>query len=757
MNINSDIFDHKLKKSHQKLEELSQRVGQSNPPAEILKEGLEELSTALEEVHVLSEELTAQYGQTQVAQSILLKEHQQYVELFNLAPDGYIVTDPQGLIQQVNLVAAILFNRHQDFLIGKPFTMLVAETERQRLYSLLADLRQGHAQQNVFLYLKPHQEAPFYASFTIATVQDYQSQIVGFRWLFRDQTVQQRAATTLQESEQRYVNLAAAVPVGIFRVNVLGRFIYVNEHWCQISGLTPETTIETDWLQRIHPDDRQRFITEWTQATQQNQPFQLEFRFQQPDDNITWAYGQAMPEKDSTGTHLGYVGSITDITDLKQAQDFIKHSALYDPLTNLPNRTFLLEQLELSIKKFHRDQSYSYAVLFLDLDRFKVINDSLGHGVGDQLLIELAQQLKIHLRNIDLVTRLGGDEFVILLENVNDPVTIVQIVERILADYETPFMLHGHEIFIGLSVGIAIGSEDYHQAADLIHHADIAMYRAKTEARNSYQFFDEAMHAQSMNRLILEIDLRKALEQEEFILYYQPIFELKNRCLTGFEALVRWRHPTRGLIAPNNFISVAEEIGLIVPLGRWVLHNVCQQIVEWKHRFVQCVPLKISINLSAKDLSQGDLIQTIDNILTETGLDGNSIILEITETILIEDIDQTLEVLKQLASRNIQISIDDFGTGYSSLSYLHKLPVHTLKIDRSFVDQMQVDSGQYKVVNSILALSQQLGLTAIAEGIETDQQLQQLQQLGCQFGQGYLFSRPLTVADIETTFFIDDN
>ena len=752
MTINPDIFDHKFEQSQEKIVALIQRAKQSQPSEMFLQEDLVALSNILEEIHVLSEELTTQHNQLQIAQHSLAAERQQYFELFNLAPDGYIVTDRQGLIQQVNLTAAGLLNRRQGFLLGKPFGLLMVQTERSRLYQLLNDLRQGNAQQNIFLYLQPHQGTPFYASFTITIVKNHQSQIIGFRWLFRDLTEQRQAAANLQESEQRYVNLAAAVPVGIFRTNVLGRLIYVNEHWCQIAGLTLDSAIEDSWFQRVHHDDRERVTTQWNQATQQNGPFQLEFRFQRPDGKVTWVYGQARPEKDTTGSTRGYVGSITNITDFKQAQDFIKYNALHDPLTNLPNRTLLLERLDLNINKANRSQNYSYAVLFLDLDRFKVINDSLGHLVGDQLLMALAQRLKTHLRNIDLVARLGGDEFVILLEDISDPTIVIQVVERILTDCQIPFSINGYEIFTSLSIGIVLSTKDYQQASDLIRDADTAMYQAKAQNHNSYKFFDEAMHGQSLTRLNLEMDLRKALEKEEFTVYYQPIVALTDHQLIGFEALVRWQHPKRGLISPGDFFSVTEETGMIVPLNRWVLDKACQQMAAWQPKFANDCPLQISINLSAQDLCKPDFIQAIDHTLAKTKLAGASLVLEITENILIEDIEKTIDVLTQLAAKDIQISIDDFGTGYSSLSYLHRLPVHALKIDRTFVEQIQVESGQYQVVSTILALGKQLGLTVVAEGIETAQQLQKLQQLGCQLGQGYLFSPPLATAAIETTF-----
>ncbi|MEO1403560.1 MAG: diguanylate cyclase [Cyanobacteria bacterium J06635_1] len=352
-----------------------------------------------------------------------------------------------------------------------------------------------------------------------------------------------------------------------------------------------------------------------------------------------------------------------DISDFKRVQEQIIHNALHDPLTNLPNRTLLIQRLELAISRARRLGNHHYAVLFLDLDRFKVINDSLGHLVGDQLLTGIAQKLKTQLRNIDLVARLGGDEFVILLEEIHGTEAVIQIAERILSDCQTPFLIDGHEIFTSLSIGIVLGTPDYHQAADLIRDADIAMYQAKAHEHRSYIFFDATMYAQVLQRLTLETDLRKALAQEELVVYYQPVFNLLNHRLVGLEALVRWQHPTRGLISPGEFVPVAEETGLIVQLDNWVLHQACQQMVDWQTQFPQGCPLKIRTNLSTQDLRQSSLIEEINHILTSTGLGGDAIILEITESMLIENIYETIDILAQLAAKNIQISIDDFGTG----------------------------------------------------------------------------------------------
>ncbi|MBX2865140.1 MAG: EAL domain-containing protein [Leptolyngbyaceae cyanobacterium MAG.088] len=433
----------------------------------------------------------------------------------------------------------------------------------------------------------------------------------------------------------------------------------------------------------------------------------------------------------------------------KRAQAMLFHNARHDHLTNLPNRASLTERLDLAINRVRRNPNYRYAVLFLDLDRFKVVNDSLGHVVGDQLLVETAKRLTRHIRDIDMVARLGGDEFIILLEDINNTEEVVRITERILADSQMPMCINDYEIFTSFSIGIVLGTPDYAQAVDLIRDADIAMYRAKAEGNNTYQFFDAVMHTQAMDRLTLETDLRRAIENEEFNVNYQPIINLQNLQLAGFEALVRWQHPQRGFISPSEFIPIAEETGLITLIDHWVFQRACRQLACWQKQFPDNDGLKISINFSAQDLLKSTLFQDIDMILNETNLDGNAITIEITERLLIDDIERTIDLLVKLAAKQIHISIDDFGTGYSSLNYLHRLPVHALKIDRSFVSQMQVNNRNYQVVSTILALSKQLGLIAVAEGIETQEQLQYLQELGCAFGQGYLFSPPLAADAID--------
>lgn len=544
----------------------------------------------------------------------------------------------------------------------------------------------------------------------------------------------------------------AAIEAAIDGIAILqgDTYLYMNQAHLNLFGYNrPEELVGKTWRLLYSQKEIGRFEREIFPVLERSRAWQGE-AIATRKDGSTFVQGVSL-----TLTDDGLLISVCrDISELKQAQEVIIYNALHDSLTDLPNRTQFLDRLEFAINRARRIGKYRYALLFIDLDRFKVINDSLGHLVGDQLLIAIAQRLKTHVRNIDLVARLGGDEFVILLEDISSTDTVIQIAERILANCQTPLSINEKEIFTNLSIGIVLGKENYRQASDLMRDADIAMYQAKKRGGNSYRFFDVNMRTAVLGRLTLETDLRKALEQEEFIVYYQPIVNLLDRQLVGFEALVRWQHPTRGLVYPSEFVPIAEETGLIVPLDNWVFYQACRHMVCWKNKFANCFPLKISINLSAKDLRKSNLIEDINAILSDTRLEGDLITIEITEGLLIENIDQAVDLLTQLELINIQISIDDFGAGYSSLNYLHRLPAHNLKIDCSFVSQMQAKNRNYQVVSTIIALGEQLGLTVVAEGIETEDQLQQLQQLGCELGQGYLFSEPLAPNDIETHFFL---
>jgi diguanylate cyclase (GGDEF)-like protein len=432
-----------------------------------------------------------------------------------------------------------------------------------------------------------------------------------------------------------------------------------------------------------------------------------------------------------------------DITQRKLAEEQLLHDAFHDALTDLPNRALFMDRLRRAILRTRRQESYHFAVLFLDLDGFKVINDSLGHAAGDQLLIAIGRRLELGMRGGDTLTRLGGDEFAILADDIRDVDDAIGLAERVRGDLKAPFNINGHEVFATGSIGIALGTRDREQPEDLLRDADTAMYHAKALGKERHVVFDQAMHTRVVERLRLETDLRRALERREFEVHYQPIIALRTNEIAGFEALVRWVHPERGSISPASFIPVAEETGLILPLGLWVLGAACRQLREWHDRGPEWSGLMMSVNLSSKQLAQSDLVERIGQILEETGLDPQHLKLEITESVIMEHPHSAAEVLRRLKDRGIRLSLDDFGTGYSSLSYLHRFPMDTLKVDRSFVNRIDVEDGDPVIVQTIVALAHNLGMQVIAEGVETAGQLERLKAMGCQYGQGYYFSRPV--------------
>lgn len=440
----------------------------------------------------------------------------------------------------------------------------------------------------------------------------------------------------------------------------------------------------------------------------------------------------------------------------QQAEEKLIYNAFHDVLTDLPNRALFMNRLGHAVALAKRREDYFFAVLFVDLDRFKVINDSLGHMAGDQLLVAFAKRalcaiacrLKKCLRPGDTVARLGGDEFTILLEDIKDVRQAASVADSIQAELALPFNVSGHEIFSTASIGIALSTINYEHPEDLLRDANTAMHRAKALGKARYEVFGTDMHIQAVTLLQLETNLRRAVERQEFRIHYQPIVSLSTSKITGFEALVRWQHPQRGLVSPAEFIPVAEETGLILPIGQWVLRQACQQMHAWQFQFpadlqAASPPLTISINLSGKQFSQPDLVEQIQQILQETGLKPRCLKLEITESVIMENAESVTAMLLQLRALGVQLHMDDFGTGYSSLSYLHRFPIDTLKIDRSFVSRIGIDDESSKIVQTIITLAHTLGMTVTAEGVETMEQLLQLKQLACEYGQGYFFSKPL--------------
>ena len=554
----------------------------------------------------------------------------------------------------------------------------------------------------------------------------------------------------VQEGDSVYRNAFEHASIGMALMSLKGNCLRANQSLCGLLGYSSEELEVFNFQTLIHPDDMSKVRAIFSQTLNTGTVLQrIEARFiNKAGHEITTLCDISKANyKESEDEYL--IIQVQDITERKRSEEALIHNAFHDALTGLPNRALFIDHLQLAIDRTHRREEQIYAVLFIDIDRFKVINDTMGHLIGDQLLVEIARRLEKCLRPGDTIARVGGDEFTVLLEELEDEPEAVSIAHRIQKELSAPLILDGHEIFNTVSVGIAPSSSGYDSPAHIMRDADTAMYRAKLMGKNRHEIFDKAMHEAAIGLLQLETDLRHGLEREEFFIQYQPIVSLDNFRLCGFEALVRWRHPERGLISPLDFIPLAEETGQIIPIGQWVLMQACKQMHRWQRRYGMEHPLFISVNLSGKQFAQSDLIEQVKKTITETRLNPRGLKLEITESVVMENIEMATQMLQQLRDLGVQLSIDDFGTGYSSLSYLHRFPIDTLKVDKSFVMEMVDNNENIEIVRTIIMLAQNLGMDVIAEGIETKEQLALLRKLKCEKGQGYYFSKPLETAAAE--------
>lgn len=565
-----------------------------------------------------------------------------------------------------------------------------------------------------------------------------------------------RLRVAAQLSEQRLGDLIQGVDAIVWEADAATRkFTFVSQRAAELLGypIKQWLTIADFQTKYIHPDDHKEVVKLYQKAISQAKEQIIEYRAIAADNRIVWLRDLVQVVKNESGKARLLRGVIIDITKFKQAEEQLRHDALHDVLTGLPNRALFMQRLGKAVELAKRSQDYLFAVLFLDLDRFKFVNDSLGHKVGDQLLIEISRRLEMCIRACDTVARLGGDEFVILLENIKNVDDTTYVAERIQQELALPFNLGGHEVFTATSIGIALSTAGYDRPETLLRDADTAMYHAKSQGKARHQVFDTTMHTHAVAMLQLDSDLRRAVERQEFRLFYHPVVSLTTGKITGFEALVRLWHPDRGLISPAEFMPVAEETGLIMPISEWVLREACYQTSIWQKQFHLELPLTIGVNLSGKHFKQADLVKQIDKVLQTSGLEPCSLKLEITERVLMENTALVTDTLSQLRALGVHICLDDFGTGYSSLSYLHRFPIDTLKIDRSFVSNMSVgddkENSKFQIIQTIVILAHKLNIDLIAEGVETKEQLAELKQMKCKYAQGYFFSKPLNSKAVE--------
>ena len=547
-------------------------------------------------------------------------------------------------------------------------------------------------------------------------------------------------AEALQESEERYQALFELAPDAYLSITPDGTIASANQFSADYLGYSKEELIGSSAWRTVYEPDLP-WVRQWIDSMFRDKVTigETELRKVRKDGSVFWIRERSKLILDAAGTPVGLNMICRDITQLKQAEEQLRQNAFRDPLTGLPNRVLFMDRLQLAIEHHKRHPEDFFAVLFLDLNRFKVINDSLGHLLGDRLLVAIGDRLQECLRPTDTVARLGGDEFTILIEDVADVSDAIRVAERVNTALASPFDLDGQEIFTAASIGIALSNTGYENSEEVLRDADIAMYRAKSQGTAGYRIFNPEMHARAVALLQLETDLRNALERQEFLLYYQPIVSLETNKIVGFEALIRWQHPRYGLQTPCQFIQVAEEAGLISLICQWVLYTACSRLAQWQRQFPAIAPLTMSVNIAGKQFNQPQLGQQVQQVLQDTSLSADSLHLEITEGAIMDGADGAAEILLQLRNLGVQLWIDDFGTGYSSLGRLYHFPIHGLKIDRSFVSQIE-NADNAPIVETILTLARQIQLEVTAEGIETANQLARLQTLQCEYGQGHFFS-----------------
>jgi diguanylate cyclase (GGDEF)-like protein/PAS domain S-box-containing protein len=557
--------------------------------------------------------------------------------------------------------------------------------------------------------------------------------------------------TERRKAEERYRTLVERMPAVTYIEEVAGTqsTLYMSPQIEDMLGYPQQEWLgDLDhWKQHIHPEDQERVLAEDAHSNLTGEPFKTEYRLLHRDGGIVWVHDEAVLVETVAGRGWVWEGVITDVTERKALEEQLEHRAFHDPLTDLSNRRLFMDRLGHALVRTRRRRGRRVAILFMDLDDFKVVNDSLGHKTGDRLLVAVSKRLKGCLRPEDTLARFGGDEFVVLLEDVEGPDEAVQVAERIIDELKNRFVLDGRELYARASIGIALGEDSTNDPEDLLRAADTAMYRAKDEG-TGYSVFDPVMYKKAIDRLEAENDLGRAVEQEEFVLHYQPIVSLQTGETVTVEALVRWDHPERGLLDPDEFVPMAEESGLVIPMGEQVLRAACFWAKEWQEKYPRIPPLVMSVNLSARQLSRPDLAETIEVILKETGLKGSCLTLDITETVYVRTLAGNTATLDSLRDLGARIFIDDFGVGYSSLAYLKRLPADALKIDKSFVRGLGEDVEDMAIVNMIIELAHTLGLEVIAEGVETEEQARLLREMGCDLAQGYHFARPLPPEEI---------
>ena len=644
--------------------------------------------------------------------------------------------DLEGRTIYWNRAAEELYGWSKEEVINQTLgDFLVSEDLREWAAVIRSELREGKTWSGEFV-VQRKDGTTFPAMFTNTPVHDERGNVVGMVGVSADVTERKRAEERLKESERRLQTVISNAPVVLFALDQEGVIILSEGKGLEALGIRPGEVVGRSAFEV--PGDVPE-VAEYVRRALGGEEVVGTLQFGEVVFETSY-----VPLWGTGGEVVGVIGVGSDITEHWQAEKRLEYQAFHDSLTGLPNRQLFADRLEQALRRTRRRRGgHKVAVVFMDLDNFKIVNDSLGHEMGDRLLVAVAQRLRGCLRPENTLTRFGGDEFTILIEEVKGASAAVRMAERIVEALEEPFALDGREFVITASIGIALGEVHSESPEELLRKADTAMYQAKENGSPKYEVFELSMYERVLERLELENNLRCALENEEFKVYYQPIINLQTGEVWGVEALVRWEHPKRGLLTPQQFVPVAEASDLIVPIGRWVLEEACKQAKEWLREHPRIRPLVVCVNFSARQLQHPECVQTVEEVLWKTGLEPGSLCLEITESAYVRATASQILSLERLKGLGMRISIDDFGTGYSSLSYLKQLPADTLKLDKSFIAEIRENVKDRAIVSSITNLANALGMGVVGEGVESEGQAEQLKEMGCELAQGYHFARPL--------------
>jgi diguanylate cyclase (GGDEF)-like protein/PAS domain S-box-containing protein len=712
---------------------------------ELIAEAPASLQEANERLREYREELNARQER-----ELLLRRYEKTIETMQL---GVTVTDLEGLIVDINPADATMHGYSVDELIGQNASIF-ADSERKDPLSE-AELKDMTSWRREGVNIRKD-GSRFPVQLMSDVVRGGDGKPVGVVTTCEDITERKNAENALRKSETRYMLAATGASVGLWDWDVENDTVFYSTRWKSMLGYGEDEIGPSaeEWLGRIHPDERERVTAEIDVLSRYeglHNNFEIEHRVAHKTGSYRWVLCSGVAVKGDTGRTERLVGSQQDITERKRVEQQLLEDAFHDALTGLPNRLFFKSLVERCLGRSRRREDYFFSVIILDLDRFKVVNDSLGHAVGDRLLVAVARRLKPLLRPSDTMARFGTDQFGILLEDVRNADDPARVARRIQSNLEKPFLVgeDDREVVISASLGIASNATPYEEADALIRDADTAMHRSKLRGAAAFEVFDADMRQQAVERLQIETELRGVVDQGQLRTFYQPIMAIPDTSLVGFEALLRWEHPERGLLLPAEFLRVAEETDLIVPMGWWILKDACKQMKHWHDTIEGAVDLGVSVNLSGRQLVQGDAFDQVASVLEDTDLSRGALRLEMTETVMMEGGKRSTDLCNKLKELSVRLHMDDFGTGYSSLSYLHSFPLDILKIDRSFVSRMTERPKFSEIVRAIVDMAHGLGMKVVAEGVETQEQFDLLAGFGCDYAQGFIFSTPVGAAEAE--------